>query len=235
MPDERQSPEPPVITLQLGGLRLTGIAALVGLLVLLALIVGLVVWFRSALRWSPLWISAALWIGFILYWSAAAKGASAARTSESASSRALHQNLLNISLLLLFLRVPGLTGRWLPSGAGPVLAGLALHAGSALLAVWARRHLGRHWSGAITAKVDHELVRTGPYRLVRHPIYGAMLGMYLGTALVSGEWHAVLALAMVTAAYARKVRLEERHLRQVFGEEYDRYRVMSWAVIPGLF
>ncbi|HEY3217353.1 MAG TPA: isoprenylcysteine carboxylmethyltransferase family protein [Candidatus Eisenbacteria bacterium] len=114
-------------------------------------------------------------------------------------------------------------------------AGLGLQACSSLLAVWARRHLGRHWSGAITEKVDHVLVRSGPYRWVRHPVYCAMIGMVLGTALVSGESHALAAVALIGFAYWRKVRLEEQHLREVFGADFDVYRERSWALIPGLF
>ena len=235
MSDEKTTGERPVVMIKLGGMVLTGGAAGVVLLVIAALILGLVVLMKPTFRWSPLWISAALWISFVIYWSAAAKNASPAKGSESISSRQLHQNLLNLALLLLFLRLPGLKTRWLPAVAFIVPAGVALQAVSALLAAWARRCLGRHWSGAITEKVGHELVRSGPYRLVRHPIYSAMPGMYLGTALVSGELHALLAVAIVVAAYWRKIRLEERHLLEVFGPAYDVYRRESWALIPGLF
>ena len=61
-----------------------------------------------------------------------------------------------------------------------------------------------------------------------------MLGMFLGTALVSGELHALLGLLVIGVAYWRKVRLEEQHLRGVFGEAYDEYRRKSWALIPGV-
>jgi protein-S-isoprenylcysteine O-methyltransferase Ste14 len=217
-----------------GGAALAVVAAV--LLGLLALLVGTYrahAWsFRSL--FSPMAISAGLWILFILYWGAAAKNTAATKSAESARSRGLHQLMLNGALVLAFWPVPGLGGRWLP--AAPYLAplGLALQAGCGLLGAWARRHLGRNWSGAITAKVDHQLVRSGPYRRLRHPIYTAMLGMFLGTALVSGRLHGVVALALISFAYARKIPLEERNLRQVFGAAYDDYRRESWAVIPGL-
>ena len=184
---------------------------------------------------NPLWISGALWLIFILYWGAAARNAAPAKRAESPASRQVHELLLNGALLLLFLRIPGLNARWLPVTPLDVPAGLALQTVCALLAVWARGHLGRNWSGAITEKVDHELVRSGPYRWIRHPIYTAMLGMYLGTALVSGEWHALVGVAMVVVAYWRKIRLEELNLRQVFGTAYDDYRSASWALIPGVY
>jgi protein-S-isoprenylcysteine O-methyltransferase Ste14 len=142
--------------------------------------------------------------------------------------------MLNGALVLAFWPVPGLRGRWLPQAPYLAALGLALQAGCGLLGVWARRHLGRNWSGAITAKVDHELVRSGPYRRIRHPIYTAMLGMFLGTALVSGRLHGLVALALVSIAYAREIPLEERTLRGVFGSAYDDYHRESRAVIPWL-
>jgi protein-S-isoprenylcysteine O-methyltransferase Ste14 len=104
-----------------------------------------------------------------------------------------------------------------------------------LLAVWARRHLGRNWSGEIAIKVDHKLVRSGPYRVVRHPIYTALLGMYAGSAVVFGELHALLGLAMAVFAYGRKVNLEEANLMECFGADYRDYRSATWALLPGLF
>lgn len=211
---------------------MTGAGAAIVLLALLGLVIVLLIYSKPSLRMT---LSAALWIGFVWYWSAAARGAAPAQTSESRASRRLHQILMNGALLLLFVPVPGLRQRFLPASTILVATGLALQATFALLAVWARRHLGRNWSGAITVAVDHALVRTGPYRVVRHPIYSAMLGMFLGTAVVSGEWHALLALAMIAVAYWRKIRLEEQSLRGVFGPAYDAYRRESWALVPGVF
>ena len=101
-----------------------------------------------------------------------------------------------------------------------------------LLDVWAVRCLGRNWSGAVTIKVGHELVRAGPYRLVQHPIYTAMTGMYLGTAIVSGELYGLLAVVVCAIAYWRKTRMEERGLRDVFGQAYEDYVKDSWALFP---
>jgi aspartate ammonia-lyase len=112
--------------------------------------------------------------------------------------------------------VPGLGRRYLPVATIFVPTRLAIQAASGLLAVWARRHLGRNWSAAITVAVDQQLVRSGPYRVVRHPIYSAMLGMFIATAVVSGEWHALVAVAIIGGAYWRKIRLEEQTLGKVF-------------------
>ena len=189
---------------------------------------------RAALttHWA-LWVSVAIWIVFSIYWEIEAKNAARDRSGESTASRVLHVSLVNAALLLLYIPVPGLNGRYLP--AALTLLGLAIQTGGVLLAIWARRHLGRNWSGRVTLKVDHELVRTGPYRFVRHPIYTALLAMYAGGAVVSGEWHAVVGIVLVSLAYWRKIRIEEANLAGGFGATWDDYRRSTRALVPGLF
>lgn len=109
---------------------------------------------------------------------------------------------------------------------------MGIEAAFLLCAIWARRHLGRNWSGEVRIATGHISVRSGPYRFVRHPIYTAILGMYLGTAIASGESHALLALLVVALAYWRKIRLEEHALAEAFEQEYARYQSDTWAVVP---
>jgi protein-S-isoprenylcysteine O-methyltransferase Ste14 len=180
-------------------------------------------------------LSLALWLLFSLYWSIAAKKSAATKTSESVWSRQLHLILVNGAALLLFLPVPGLTRSFLPASHFLVAAGLTIQAAFILLAVWSRRHLGSNWSGEVRIAAEHQLVRSGPYRFLRHPIYTAVLGMYCGTALVSGEIHALVALVIVTLAYWRKIRLEERALGETFGADHEIYRRNTWAFIPGVY
>jgi protein-S-isoprenylcysteine O-methyltransferase Ste14 len=222
----------PAIGIKLGKLTLTGGPAIAVLLGVLALIVALIVYARPSLSNWPVWVSGALWIAFIVYWSAAGKNAGPTKSSETPASRRVHERLMNIALLLLFVPVPGL-GVWaLPVSSLSVPIGLGVQAGAFAFAVWARKHLGRNWSGAITVAIDHQLIRSGPYRWVRHPIYTAMLGMFAGTAIVSSTWHALLGVAVICAAYARKIPLEERTLRDAFGPAYDAYRQETRALIP---
>jgi protein-S-isoprenylcysteine O-methyltransferase Ste14 len=65
-------------------------------------------------------------------------------------------------------------------------------------------------------------------------MYTAMVGMLLGTAIISGQWHGLVGVAICAAAYWRKIRIEEPHLERRFGPEYEAYRRSSWALIPGL-
>jgi protein-S-isoprenylcysteine O-methyltransferase Ste14 len=177
-----------------------------------------------------------LWILFGLNWGTAGLNSAPTKSSESWVSTYFHQFVLCAAFLLLILSVPGLTGWFLPRRLHfLVAAGAIVQAGFLLLAVWARRHLGRNWSAEVRIAVDHQLVHTGPYRLLRHPIYTAMLGMFLGTAIASSQYHALIGLAMLVVAYLRKTRLEEQILRQTFGADYDAYCRDTWALVPLLF
>jgi protein-S-isoprenylcysteine O-methyltransferase Ste14 len=180
----------------------------------------------------PLLVSCGIWALWSLYWEAAAKNAAPAKSSESEASRGIHVFLTNAALLLEL--VPAF-GRYIPASALLVAAGLIVQTIGLLMTIWARRHLGRNWSGRIAIQVEHRLIRSGPYRWVRHPIYTGILAMYLGTAFVSGEWLALIGLAMAVYAYWRKIRLEEANLAVAFGAEYDAYRQNTWALAPGLF
>jgi len=226
----------PAVAVRLPGLNFTcdGLLALIPIGIVLGLII-LVVYLISRTTQTLLWVSAVLWILFIGYWSAVAGQASAIRTSETPRSRQMHQLLMYGALTLAFVRFPGLTLRWLPKNSWIIAAGFFVHVSSAVLSVVARRHLGRNWSAEITSKIDHQLIKSGPYRLIRHPIYLGMLGMFAGTAFVSGELHALVGVAMISVAYLRKIRLEERALAETFGAAHEAYRAKTWALIPGLY
>lgn len=213
--------------IQLGALRFQGAAAIVALFVILAVIVALIAW-RGLPRW-PVIASGVLWIAFISYWNSAAKHAAPTKSSESAESRRTHVRLLNVAFLFLFfLPISVLGRRFLPDSPWCVALGLAIQIASGMLGVSARRHLGRNWSGAITVAQDHQLVTSGPYRVFRHPIYVAMIGMFLGSAIAIGRWHTLVGVLAIVIAYARKIPLEEQSLRRVFGSAYDDYHRARW-------
>ena len=111
---------------------------------------------------------------------------------------------------------------------GAALAALTL--AGILFAWWARLHLGRLWSSAITRKEGHRVIDTGPYGLVRHPIYTGLITAVLGTAIVSGTVRAAVGLVIITVSLLRKRRTEEAFMRETFPGEYERYS----AEVPGL-
>jgi protein-S-isoprenylcysteine O-methyltransferase Ste14 len=121
----------------------------------------------------------------------------------------------------------------LPAVLAPRFAiGLALTILGLGFAVWARVHLGRFWSGMVTLKKDHELIRSGPYAFVRHPIYTGLLTAAAGTALARGTLAALLALGLIGVACWLKIRAEEKLLTNHFGDAYRDYRRQVAALIP---
>jgi protein-S-isoprenylcysteine O-methyltransferase Ste14 len=128
--------------------------------------------------------------------------------------------------------IPVLGERFLPMAAWPFWVGAAVTAAGLLFAVWARRHIGRNWSGIVTLKKDHELVTSGPYALVRHPIYTGLVLAFAGSAVARAEWRGVLAVVIVLWALWRKLRVEERWMREQFGDAYEAYRRRVSALIP---
>lgn len=221
----------PTVGVKIGSLSLQGGAAIAALAAMLVLSVALIVAANPSLRMLS---SGAIWMAFTIYWSIQAQRTAPATRAESKESRRFHQILLNGSILLLFLPVPGLRERFVPLNNSVVAIGFVIQIASALLGVWARRHLGRNWSGAISSAEGHQLIRSGPYRLIRHPIYSAIIGMGIGTALISGEVHALFAAMILMAAYWRKIRIEEAHLRNLFGTAYEAYTRETSALIPWL-
>jgi protein-S-isoprenylcysteine O-methyltransferase Ste14 len=179
-------------------------------------------------------VSIAMWVLFSIYWEAAAKNASQATRSESKISRGFHLILISLAQLLIFFPIPGLRARFMPASSLLVVVSLLVQVQFFALAIWARRLLGKHWSGAVTAKVGHELIQAGPYRVVRHPIYTAILGVYGTTALISGEIHGVIGFVIACLAYWRKIRMEEAYLGEQFGPAYAKYQSVTKAIVPGL-
>src|ERR1700685_2751733 len=104
------------------------------------------------------------------------------------------------------------------------ILGIVVTAAGLGLALWARAVIGGNWSGAVSVKVGHELVRTGPYHWVRHPIYSGITLALFGTALGIDQTRAFVAVVLMYASLKIKSRLEERVMGGVFGAQYEEYR-----------
>ncbi len=177
----------------------------------------------------------AMWIAWFAYWWLASRTVKPAERRESAGSRLLHMVPLGLAAWLLWAQsVPGaiLNARLFPWAPWEVWLGALMTAIGLLFTVWARVHIGRNWSGIVTIKRDHELVDTGPYALVRHPIYTGLLFAFIGSALARGEWRSILAVLVAWAALWRKLGLEERWMTERFGETYVEYRHRVPALLP---
>lgn len=115
-----------------------------------------------------------------------------------------------------------------------VVTGFLLELAGMFLAVWARRHIGTFWSSAVVLREGHRVVDTGPYRLVRHPIYSGILLALLGTFLMEGSMEFLIILVVVVGVFVWKGWAEERLLIANLGEEYVNYRRRTHMLIPWL-
>jgi protein-S-isoprenylcysteine O-methyltransferase Ste14 len=176
-----------------------------------------------------------LWLAWALYWLWASRGNKRDSRREPAFSRLLHIVPLLIAVWLLWSRrvpIAFLNESLFPSTPWTFWIGAAITALGLLFAVWARVHIGRNWSGVVTVKEGHDLVDTGPYSLVRHPIYTGLIVAFIGSAVARAEWRGVLAVLIAWAALWRKLRFEERWMRETFGERYTAYARRVPALVP---
>ena len=176
-----------------------------------------------------------LWWGWGLYWILSALRNKATQRRESLASRLAHVLPLAVGAALIAWparRWSALAWRLWPTSLAAYWVGVALVIAGLAFAVWARVHLGGNWSGTVTVKQGHELIRSGPYAYVRHPIYTGLTTALLGTTLASGTLHAVIGLAIIVLAFVRKSGIEEEFMREAFPGEYQRYSAEVPALIP---
>jgi protein-S-isoprenylcysteine O-methyltransferase Ste14 len=183
------------------------------------------------------WLLSAPWLVFLLIWGLAALRVRPTKRTQGLLTRLGDRLLFVLASLLLFFYQSStgfLAWRFVPDGRAVFLAGVALTWMGVAFAVWARVHLGADWSGIVALKEGQRLVRSGPYALVRHPIYTGILLAFIGTALAIGELRGLLAVALITTACLLRIRIEERWLLEEFGAEYEQYRREVKALIPFL-
>jgi protein-S-isoprenylcysteine O-methyltransferase Ste14 len=172
------------------------------------------------------------WASAALYWSSPAK---AAHSGEFRWYRPLRLLVLAATFALLFWDATGvgfLGRRFLPPTLILGLVGFSLALIGMAVALWARVVLGQYWSDRVIVQTDHQLVRTGPYASMRHPIYSGVLLGVLGTALVVGEWRGLLAFVMLLTNYAIKAKREEHILATRFSEEFREHESRSGFLLP---
>ncbi len=177
----------------------------------------------------------AAWIATGVVWLAGAVRTKRNAQAQTFRSRLAHLSLPLAAAVLLFnshLAIGPLAWRFVPNAAFIAYGGLALTLAGIGLAIWARANLGQNWSAKITIKEGHRLIESGPYAVVRHPIYSGFLLAMLGTALALGQLRALAAWALAFLGWKLKSRMEEEFMEHRFGAEYTSYRRRVKALIP---
>jgi protein-S-isoprenylcysteine O-methyltransferase Ste14 len=165
------------------------------------------------------------WIPFWIYWLAAAT-----RANPSRSRRWTPVGGLTLIGILVIVRVFRVGGAVVHSPVVGAIGAVVFVSGLGL-AIWARIHLGRNWGMPMTQRVEPELITSGPYRLIRHPIYTGLLLGVVGTALVTNFLGLAVA-AVLCGVFYRAATVEERNLTAEFPTAYPAYRESTKMLIP---
>jgi protein-S-isoprenylcysteine O-methyltransferase Ste14 len=185
----------------------------------------------------PAIVIVGLWLAWGLSWIAAALWSDRAEARVGLGAELGYRLVLIAGAVLLAVPAHGYHGPmrlWSPGWTGAWTCTALIAAGFAFC-WWARIHLGRLWSGSITRKAGHHVVDSGPYGLVRHPIYTGVLLATWATAAVKGTVYGLSGAALITLGFYLKARMEENWLRQELGAEaYDGYRRRVPMLVPFL-
>ena len=178
-----------------------------------------------------------LWCGWMAIWLLWAIRTKPTERRESVSSRLSYTVLTVAGFWIMFAGdVPEgwLRIRLWHANVWSTVLGVAITAGGLAFAIWARFYLGTNWSGSVTVKVGHQLVRSGPYRWVRHPIYFGMVLAMAGTAMERRQVRGIIAVLLLYAGFKIKSKIEERTMIATFGAEYDDYTRNTGGILPKL-
>jgi protein-S-isoprenylcysteine O-methyltransferase Ste14 len=179
-----------------------------------------------------------VWLALCAVWFLLSLSTKRTIQKQSAKSRIRYVIALILGCFLIFYKGPAegwLDTRLFAVTPATAWAGFVIVCLGIAFSIWARLILGSNWSGVVTIKEDHTLIKRGPYRMVRHPIYtGLLLGM-LGSAVQYGLLRSFLGVALIGFAFWLKSLTEELFMVQRFGEEYLRYREHVRALVPFIF
>jgi protein-S-isoprenylcysteine O-methyltransferase Ste14 len=185
----------------------------------------------------PTLLFAVIWIGWIVSWMAAALWSGRTEKRAPALSGWAYSAAIVIGGLLLLHSARRLLHepRLWHVGYGGAYALAAVTLAGVVFAWWARIHLGRLWSGAITRKEGHRVIDSGPYALVRHPIYTGLMVAIIATAAAQATPSGVIGAALIVAGFWLKARAEERFLMAELGPDaYSAYRRRVPMLVPFL-
>jgi protein-S-isoprenylcysteine O-methyltransferase Ste14 len=178
-------------------------------------------------------VFAAGWAAFLVIWLLAALFKKRGRRQWSREGPI---RVLLVALFLVLARLGVFRGHRSVTTADPwrEAVGLVLFALGLGFAIWARVHIGRNWGVPMTQKNEPELVTSGPYRFVRHPIYSGVIAAGIGTAVGLG-WFWLVPVALYGTYFVYAARVEERFLTREFPDSYPQYTRATKMLVPFVF
>jgi protein-S-isoprenylcysteine O-methyltransferase Ste14 len=185
----------------------------------------------------PALIFAIAWIVMILSWIAAAFWSSRTENSVKGADAWIYRIIIVAGAILFAHKTSELIGahRLYHIGAATAYALAFVTIAGFIFAWWARIHLGALWSGSVTRKQNHHIIETGPYALVRHPIYTGAIAATVATTAAKATWPALIGCALIIFGLWLKATIEERFLAAEFGSgDYAAYRSRVAMLIPFL-
>ncbi len=169
------------------------------------------------------------WLIFILYWLVSAIGVKKnIRTKEWRKNAAIR--IMLIVVMIILLQINSFWKFGYQFSYAVQIIGVILCAIGLSFAIWARRDLGRNWSGTPSMKEDHELITSGPYHFVRHPIYTGILLALFGSVLAGGILYLMIFI-ICCINFLYRIPVEEKYMQQLFPNEYPEYKKKTKTLI----
>jgi protein-S-isoprenylcysteine O-methyltransferase Ste14 len=188
---------------------------------------------------APYWeIISVCWVAFWIYWSFATPRRRPSKRKVARTFTVLNTGLLYLGFLLVLLgrSLPGSLGLLVVPQAIPIdVTGTVIVITGVAFAIWSRQSLRRNWSGEVAIREGQQFIRSGPYSVVRHPIYVGMLLALLGTTLVSSTVGSLLGFVLAIISLWQKAYIEEQFLIVEFGEQYATYQREVKFLIPFIY
>lgn len=176
------------------------------------------------------------WVFYLLYW--AVSSFSQKSVSEKPKSLRFVVVVLVSGISFMLLLVPGyfnlsailINKSWLLE-----ITSMLICASGLAVCIWARINLAGNWSNTLDFKKDHELIRNGPYRFIRHPIYAGQLLTFTGVALALGKIGGIIGIVIFLVSCLLRIGLEEDLMMKHFPVEYCEYKKKTKALVPYLW
>jgi len=176
------------------------------------------------------WLVIAFWVVFYLFWAISYHGTK--RVIHRANRWIGGSVGIVVVIAILLSRLAAFNIQLFPHTDGVKVTGTALCGLGFALAIWARKHLGKNWSREPSIQAGHELVTSGPYQFVRHPIYTGILAAIFGSALVVDSMVWPIMFVGLFLMFVWRVKAEEEFMLQLFPQQYPEYKKRTSALIP---